>query len=69
MRNLTADRSMRARKRSVCHLCWSLINVSQRIVRVRDDDGRPLWVHVSCCVPVRRVTLNGRPVETLMRSL
>ena len=58
---------MKARKRSVCAYCGSLINVGARIARVRED-GRARWVHVGCCLAEAERTApqyRGRPVESL----
>ena len=56
-----ADRSMRARRTSWCHLCHGRVTAGQRIARVTVD-GRPKWPHVACLVADQRA---GRPVETV----
>ena len=54
-----ADRAMRARRASTCHLCGRPVLVGQRICRVAVN-GRPRWPHTACLVAAQQA---GRPVE------
>ena len=57
-----ADRSMRARRTTTCHLCGRPVLVGQRIVRVTAPGGGRKWPHAACLVQAQR---GGRPVETV----
>ena len=64
-----ADRVMKARRRSRCHVCAGMIEQGQQIARIRDPaSGRSRWIHLSCALgPARPGMLRyaGRDIETI----
>jgi hypothetical protein len=61
-----ADRTCRARRSSVCHLCGCTVLVGQQIGRVHDGRGRSKWVHTACLVaalPRRTETVDLPPFD------
>ncbi len=58
-----ADRSMRARRSSWCHLCHQRVTAGQLICRVTVH-GQPKWPHAGCLVQAQQAARQAaRPVE------